>query len=69
MNERSRTRNVTLFVMSFNQLDGMNVFDAEQGLKHLLPTFNIIKIPFGSAVTLDFKIDRIRIYYNPNLLP
>lgn len=36
------------------------------GLKERYPNYQIDKVPKGSAVTCDYRTDRIRVWYDPN---
>lgn len=54
------------FIMNFPTLVGMNVDDAIEGLKYLLPGFEIVKVPIRTSVIQDIRLRRIRVYYDPN---
>jgi len=44
------------------KLEGVDVHVAERELQSAFPTMNILIVPYGNAVTADYRFDRIRIW-------
>lgn len=56
MNEPEKT--------SWPELKGKNVDEALQVIKDENPELVVMKVPSGSMVTMDFRSDRVRIFYD-----
>ena len=46
------------------ELVGMDVDRAVEQIKLDNNNVNVIKVPSGSMVTMDYRMDRVRVYYN-----
>jgi Potato inhibitor I family len=51
---------------SWPELVGMTGLEAQQEISVAHPDWKVQVIPEGSIVTMDFRLDRVRIYVNPN---
>lgn len=49
----------------FDQHMGRNVDEVVAELKQDYPTRTIAKVPMGALVTMDHRLDRYRVWYNP----
>ncbi|KAL6765043.1 maize proteinase inhibitor [Haematococcus lacustris] len=47
---------------------GAKVDDAEALIKQEAPDATVIRVPDGSMVTADYRLDRVRIYYKDNVV-
>ncbi|KAK9818878.1 hypothetical protein WJX74_006468 [Apatococcus lobatus] len=50
-------------VQDWPQLKGMDATEAKHFIQQHHKTLNVVLVPQGSAVTKDFRPDRVRIYY------
>lgn len=49
---------------SWPELVGRNVDEAIEVIKQENSQLNVIKVKSGSPVTRDFRLDRVRVFYN-----
>ncbi len=49
---------------SWPELNGKNVDEAVQQIKEENPELKVFKVPLGSMVTMDYRTDRVRVYYD-----
>lgn len=51
----------------FNEAEylGKSPDDVVADLQKKFPTFTVAKVPMGSMVTMDHKLTRYRVWYNP----
>jgi len=49
---------------SWPELEGKNVDEAAEIIKYENPELNVQKVPEGSFITYDYRIDRVRLFYN-----
>ena len=48
------------------ELEGVNVDLAVRTIRRGNPRLNVMKVPSGSAVTMDYRLDRVRVMYDRN---
>ena len=46
------------------QLVGMNIDEAMTVIKTQNPSLSVIAVPENSMVTMDYRLDRVRVFYN-----
>ncbi|CAF1492619.1 unnamed protein product [Rotaria sordida] len=51
---------------SWSDLVGKPVDEAVAAIKSKNPSLNVIRLEEGSAVTKDFRSDRVRVFFNAN---
>ena len=49
---------------SWPELEGRNVDEAVEEIRQANSNLNVVKLPKGSMVTKDLRMDRVRVFYN-----
>ena len=49
---------------SWPELNGKNVDEAVQAIKDENPELVVLKVPVDSMVTMDYRTDRVRVFYD-----
>lgn len=50
--------------MNLDEFKGLNVNETVEALKAVYPDMVISKVPNTAFVTMDYRLDRLRVYYN-----
>lgn len=51
------------------ELEGKPVDEVVEAIKRDQPTFNVVVVPMNSPVTMDYRVDRVRVFVQDGVVP